>query len=170
MARILLTASSRHGSTAQIAEHLAARLTAAGHDATVRPPADVTDLAGFDAVVVGSAVYMGSWTKEAVRLVDRIAPQVGDRPVWAFSSGPLGDPPVPAEVPPNAQQQADRLGAREHRVFAGSIDQAKLSGGQRLVVRMVKMTETRDDRPWPQIDTWADQIAAALPGGPSAAS
>lgn len=140
MVRILLTASARHGSTAQIAEHLAARLTAAGHDATVRPPADLTDLAGFDAVVVGSAVYMGSWTKVAVRLVDRITPQIGDLPVWAFSSGPLGDPPVPAGAPPNAQQQADRLGTREHRVFAGSIDQAKLSGGQRLVVRMVKMT------------------------------
>jgi menaquinone-dependent protoporphyrinogen oxidase len=57
--RVLVTAASRHGATAQIAGAIAERLTAAGHDVNLREPESVHDLDNIDAVVLGSAVYMG---------------------------------------------------------------------------------------------------------------
>jgi menaquinone-dependent protoporphyrinogen oxidase len=57
----------------------------------------VTTLAGFDTVVLGSAVYMGHWLAPARDLAERLAREAAGRPVWLFSSGPLGDPPKPAQ-------------------------------------------------------------------------
>jgi menaquinone-dependent protoporphyrinogen oxidase len=42
--KILVTHASRHGSTAGIAERIAATLRAAGHDAEERPVTDVRDV------------------------------------------------------------------------------------------------------------------------------
>jgi hypothetical protein len=49
----------------------------------------------YDAVVLGSAVYAGHWLKPARALADRCAAALRARPVWLFSSGPVGDPAKP---------------------------------------------------------------------------
>ena len=43
------------------------------------------------AVVLGSAITAGSWMKEAVEFVHRLAEPLAERSVWLFSSGPLGE-------------------------------------------------------------------------------
>ena len=48
------------------------------------------ELAGHEAFVVGSAVYMRRWMEEACEFVRRNRTLLADRPVWLFSSGPLG--------------------------------------------------------------------------------
>jgi menaquinone-dependent protoporphyrinogen oxidase len=60
----------------------------------VRSAAEVTDVAGYDAVVLGSAVYFGHWLEEARELLLRCAIAPWDLPVWIFSSGPVGHRPV----------------------------------------------------------------------------
>jgi menaquinone-dependent protoporphyrinogen oxidase len=57
--RVLITAATRHDATREIAEAIGAGLSERGIDAETRPIDEVTDLAGYDAVVLGSAVYMG---------------------------------------------------------------------------------------------------------------
>ncbi len=52
--------------------------------------AAVDHLAGYDAFVVGSAVYAAHWQKEAAAFVQRNRTVLATRPVWLFSSGPLG--------------------------------------------------------------------------------
>jgi hypothetical protein len=70
-----------------------------GLEATVLPPEQVEGVDGYAAVVLGSAVYAGHWLKPARELVERHAGDLADRPVWLFSSGPVGDPPKPDEDP-----------------------------------------------------------------------
>jgi menaquinone-dependent protoporphyrinogen IX oxidase len=55
----------------------------------------VREVDGYDAVVLGSAVYAGHWLKPAREPVGRLGTFLADRPVWLFSSGPVGDPPKP---------------------------------------------------------------------------
>jgi len=53
---------------------------------------DVDDLAAYAAIVLGSGVYVGSWRDDAKWFVARHGAQVTARPVWLFSTGPIGDP------------------------------------------------------------------------------
>jgi menaquinone-dependent protoporphyrinogen oxidase len=53
---VLVVYASKHSSTAEIAERIAAATRSAGCDAQARPAAEVDDLSGYAAVVLGSAV------------------------------------------------------------------------------------------------------------------
>ena len=52
---------------------------------------DVRDLSEYDAVVLGSAVYIGGWRKEAVKFLKDNEGALAERTVWVFSSGPAGE-------------------------------------------------------------------------------
>ncbi len=91
--RILIATASKHGSTDEIGRAIAGALTGEGVDARIMAPDEVDDLDGFDAVVLGSAIYAGRWMKSMRELTDRLAGELAQRPVWLFSSGPIGDPP-----------------------------------------------------------------------------
>jgi menaquinone-dependent protoporphyrinogen IX oxidase len=97
--RVLVTAASRHGSTHEIADALARRLQEAAGDRGLTAAAlhaeNRPDPASFDAVVLGSAVYHGSWLEPARDLAHRHAAVLRARPLWLFSSGPIGEPPYP---------------------------------------------------------------------------
>ena len=88
--RVLVAYATRHGATAGIAELVAAALTTAGLSAEARPVEDVKDAGPYDAVVVGGAAYMFHWLKPAVSFARRHHKRLAARPVWLFSSGPLG--------------------------------------------------------------------------------
>src|SRR3712207_229163 len=92
----LVAVASRHGSTNEIARAIAEELRTRGLDAEVRDAEEVDVLDGYEAVVLGSAVYMGDWLLAARRLVERHRQRLAALPLWLFSSGPLGlDDPKP---------------------------------------------------------------------------
>ena len=94
--------------------------------------------------------------------------ELAGRPVWLFSSGPLGEPPRPTEDEAvDVAGIVAATGAREHRLFAGRLDRHLLSFRERAVVRAVRAAEG-DFRDWDEIDGWADTIAAALLGSDTA--
>src|SRR5665213_1770747 len=88
--RVLVTAASRHRATAEMAERIAAALAARGIDAEARPIDEVAEVGGYDAVVLGSGIYVGRWLSEARRFAEDNAATLTTMPVWLFSSGPLG--------------------------------------------------------------------------------
>jgi menaquinone-dependent protoporphyrinogen oxidase len=95
--KILVAFATRSGSTGEIAGRIAERLQAAGHETVVQSVTATADVAGFEAFVVGSAVYIGRWQKEAVEFVQHNRSVLADRPTWLFSSGPLGSEPTDAK-------------------------------------------------------------------------
>lgn len=159
--RVLVTAASKHGSTAEIAAVIAQVLAERGVDATLVPIADVTEVSEFDAAVLGSAVYGGRWLAAGKEFVERWAESLAARPVWLFSSGPIGDPPKPDEDPVDAAAIIEATGAREHRIFAGRLDRARLSYAERAIVVAFR-APYGDFRNWPEIRAWAAGIAEAV--------
>jgi menaquinone-dependent protoporphyrinogen oxidase len=119
----------------------------------------------YDAVVLGSAVYIKRWRGGARRFLRRHAKEVAQRPFWVFSSGPVGEPkgdPNPAWLePPRIIERVERLGAREHVVFGGRMP---VNPGSPTARAMVKNCppEYRDRRDWDEINAWAAGIAAEL--------
>ena len=159
--RILVAAATKHGATGEIAQAIADTLRDQGLDATVLEPEWVDSVDGYDAVVLGSAVYGGHWLKPARDLVGRCGPILVARPVWLFSSGPIGDPPKPEEDPVDVAELLAATGAREHRVFAGKLVRKQLSFPERAIVSALRVPEG-DFRDWTEIRRWAAGIADAM--------
>jgi menaquinone-dependent protoporphyrinogen oxidase len=159
---VLVTAASKYGSTAEIGQAIAEELTKRGVRATYLPAAEVDDLRGYDAVVLGSAIYAGRWRPEAQRIVDTQADVLRERPVWLFSSGPVGDPePKPAGGGIDLASVVESTNAREHRVFAGKLDKKQLNLIERVIVTLLRVQEG-DFRDWEEIRRWAGEIAEGL--------
>lgn len=167
--RILVTAASRHEATMEIAEEIGAELRRTGLSADVLPIEEVSGLADYGPVVLGSAIYAGRWLAPALAFTDRHREELAARPLWLFSSGPVGDPPKPADDPGSDIADLVRAtGAREHRIFPGRLDRHELGIIERAVVGLVRSPDG-DYRPWPEIVAWADAIAAELKGPARAA-
>ena len=162
-----MTAASRHGSTHEIAEALAHALqesAAAAH----RPLAAAAlhaenrpDPATYDAVVLGSAVYAGSWLEPARDLAHRYAAVLRARPLWLFSSGPIGAPPFPPDEPYDAATLTALLAPRGHRVLPGRLEPTRLSAPERAVVTAMR-APVGAFRDWDAVRSWAAEIAAEL--------
>lgn len=162
--RVLVTAASKHGSTSDIAQAIGAALASREIDADVWSIEAVESLDVYDAVVLGSAIYMGHWLDPAKKFIERHATVLRERPVWLFSSGPLGDPAKPEGPPADAAAMIEATGTREHVVFAGSLDKHRLGIAERAMVAAVKAPEG-DYRPWDEVEAWAVRIAEELTAG-----
>jgi menaquinone-dependent protoporphyrinogen oxidase len=159
---ILVVYASKHGATRGIAERIAETLRHEGHPASVESVEAVETIEPYEAVVLGSAVYYGAWLKEAMEFAHRNRSALDRRPIWLFSSGPLGSAIHDEEQQPRELAELQQLlHPREHRVFFGALDTTHLSFAERMVVKAVRAPQG-DFRDWAGIEAWARSIAQAV--------
>jgi menaquinone-dependent protoporphyrinogen oxidase len=165
---ILVAYASKYGATQQIAERIAGTLRRVGQEAEVQSVTATGDLSGYDAFVIGSAVYYGSWQKEATAFVRRNQATLANRPVWLFSSGPIGTETTDekgqdvreAAVPKEIAEFAETIHPRDHRVFLGKLNRGTLGFLDRVVASMPAFPGAEGDfRDWNEIESWAEHIA-----------
>ena len=162
--KVLVTAASKHGATAEIASVIGAVLEADHVQVDVLGPAFVEDVARYDAVILGSGVYAGHWLKPAKEFAERHQAALRERPVFLFSSGPVGTPPKETDEPAEQKSIQTAVAAVDHRVFGGRITGSQLGPFEKLIIRVVK-APLADDRPWDEIADWAKEIARYLNAG-----
>jgi menaquinone-dependent protoporphyrinogen oxidase len=161
--QVLVAYATKYGATGEIAEKIGQTLHQAGLRAEVLPAENVSDLTSYDAVVLGSAVYIGKWRKEAVNFLQANEDALAELPVWLFSSGPAGEGD-PVELLngwrfPEAQQPiADRIQPHDIAVFHGSVDVEKLNFIEKGMIKTVN-SPVGDFRDWDAITSWAASIA-----------
>ena len=116
MTKVLVAYASKRGATVEIATAIADKLRERHMSVDCRPARSVENLFGYDAVVIGSAVYFNRWRPEAMRFLRRNASRLADMPFWTFSSGPVGDTPASTELEPRRESMGGddrrRSGAR----------------------------------------------------------
>jgi menaquinone-dependent protoporphyrinogen oxidase len=171
---VLVAFASRHGATRGIAETIAATLSAAGRPAEARAVDEVTDATPYEAFVIGSAVYMFHWLKGATKFVRRNQALLATRPVWLFSSGPLGTDTVEKQgrdllVVSQAKEVAGiakAIGARDVAMFYGAFSRGAPVGLAERFVSVVPAARDAmpegDYRDWTAIEAWAAGIAREL--------
>jgi menaquinone-dependent protoporphyrinogen oxidase len=168
--QVLVAYATKYGATAGIAEMIGQVLQEAGLDVDVKQVDQAGDPTAYQAVVLGSAVYIGRWRKEAARYLQAHEKALAQRPVWLFNSGPLGEGDA-AELagdlgfPKGLRPIADRIQPRDIVVFHGAVDLQKLNPLERWMFKNVK-SPIGDFRDWDAIDAWATGIAEELKGQP----
>ena len=166
MNQVLVAYASKYGATAEIAERIGQVLRQAGLSVDVLPAERVSNVQGYKAVVLGSAVYIGQWRKQAAAFLKANEKALAERPVWLFSSGPTGegDPVTLAQgwrFPSGLQPVADRIKPRDIALFHGSANAEKLNFLEKFMLKQVK-APAGDFRDWAAITAWATAIADAL--------
>ena len=164
--QVLVAYATKYGATAEIAQKIGEVFRQAGLAADVRPVAGVGDLRPYGAVVLGSAVYIGQWRKEAARFLKEREVELAQKSVWLFSSGPTGEgDPVELtqgwKFPAKLQPIADRIGPRDIALFHGASDPDKLNFIEKWMLKNIKVP-VGDFRDWEAIVSWARTIAEEL--------
>ena len=175
--RVLVACASKYGSTKGIADFIGEKLGQSGIEADVKSVEDVRDIAPYDAFVIGSAVYMYHWMKEAKQFVIKNRKLLSTRPVWLFSSGPVGKEAMDAkgrdlkEVsgPKELEELTEAVNPRDHHVFFGAFYGSRLTVMYALGYKIAqKSKEAReampegDFRDWKEIEAWAAGISGSL--------
>jgi menaquinone-dependent protoporphyrinogen oxidase len=158
--RVLVVYGSTRGGTAGLADMVADALRAHGIEAETTAAPVVDDLARYDAVVVGGALYGNRWHQEATDFVDRFRPELRALPVWFFSSGPLDESARAGDLAPipHVRELARALDIRGHMTFGGVLER-KPSGFLGSLLAYGPVGDYRDPH---QVAGWAEWIVRGL--------
>ena len=164
--QVLVTYATKYGATAEIAEKIGQVLQKEGLAADVVPVKKMKDLSPYSAVVLGSAVYIGRWRKEAVQFMEKNEQALAERDVWIFSSGPTdeGDPLELVEgwtLPDKLKPVAERIQPHDIAVFHGVLDLDTLNFIERTMLSKMDVP-VGDFRDWEMIAEWATAVADTL--------
>lgn len=164
--QILVTYATKYGATAEIAEKIGQVLRQANLHTDVLPLNSVKDLTQYKAIILGSAVYIGQWRKEAVNFIKNNEQILKKIPVWLFSSGPTGkgDPIKLTEgwqFPQNIHSIVDSIKPQNIKLFHGYIDMKKLNFIYKFMIKKVG-APVGDFRDWDDIVLWGNSIVKDL--------
>ena len=164
--KILVAYATKYGATAAIAKSIGETLQQAGLPVVVLPVEQAGSLDAYRAVVLGSAVYVGQWRKEAAAFLQANQETLALMPVWLFSSGPTGEgDPVELmngfRIPEGLKPIIEAVKPHDIVVFHGVLDMKKLTLPEKLVTKGLK-APIGDYRDWDAVNAWAKKIAAEL--------
>jgi menaquinone-dependent protoporphyrinogen oxidase len=162
--RILVAYTSRKGSTAEIARALGTELEAGGNTVVVADLKGISSVEGYQAVVIGTPVYMAQIEKAVSDFVSRNREGLLAVPVAAFA---VGVAPVNPKVG-SVEEVLGKLRAALEPVkpvaitmFAGRLELSRMSFFERTITTLTNVL-TGDFRDWETIRAWAMGLPSAL--------
>ncbi|HKK63222.1 MAG TPA: flavodoxin domain-containing protein [Bacteroidales bacterium] len=164
--KVLITYTSKYGSTAEIAEAIYNHLVERGIETDFLEISEVIDVDVYSAFFIGSPIYNGSWTKQAQRFLKKNKELLSNKKVWLFSTGPIGKTNSAEllfewKMPKKILSLAFGMNAIEVKIFPGYIQFEKLS------VEDMDFFEKNgapniDSRNWNEIKLWSEKAATKL--------
>lgn len=153
---VLVAYATKHGSTREVAEAVAARLREHGLHVELESANTTRELDGIEAVVLGGSLYMGRWHPDARRFLKRNRAQLAETPLAVFGMGPLTtedkDVASARQQLEHALRKTPELEPRTVAIFGGVVDPDKLS----FPFNHMPASDARD---WDEIQRWTDLFA-----------
>ncbi len=168
--KILICYATKYGSTAEVAEAIAATLREKGHTVARHPAQEVEAVDSYDAVVLGTPLYIGQMMQAAHDFLTEHQRALTARALAIFALGPT-DPDEDAmrgsvEQFQNEMAQHADLAPITQKVFVGKYDPSKLSLPHKLLAMLpaspLHNRPASDHRDWDAVRAWAEEINAQL--------
>lgn len=167
---VLVAYATRGGSTAEVAQAVAAAMQEAGVPADVLPVAQIDSLAGRKAVILGAPLYVGHFPKEFHQFLRLHREALQTMCPWLFVLGPVKNESRDFE---SARQQAEKqlnrypwLHAAELHIFGGCWSTQNLPFPFSVVRRFpgnpLSKIPAEDIRDWAAIREWSQGIASQI--------
>lgn len=159
--KALVAYASKCGSTAEIAKNIAGVLVESGRQVDLLPAADVTDLSGYDLVVLGSAIRMSKWMPAASDFVSRFQQDLVNKSTAFFTACLTLRDDTPAtrqEVTAYLQPVRDIFQPDYEAFFAGRLDYGRLSLVEGALMKYAIKAPEGDFRDWQKIRAWAEDL------------
>jgi len=162
---VLVAYGTIGGGTGEIAGWIAEELRSAGLTVHLMPAGEVTDVADYEALVLGSAVYAAGWHSDVRNFAHHFAGRFADRPAWLFSSGPLGTSADDGPLPPgrHAEEAMRVLPAHVHVTFGGRMTSEAHGWLGHLAGQLARTGHSGDFRNPQRVRAWAREIAGEIP-------
>jgi menaquinone-dependent protoporphyrinogen oxidase len=168
--KILVAYATKYGSTKEVAEAIARKLTEKSFRVDVTACKEVKSLAGYQAVVIGAPLYAGAILSDGVKFLSRFQPDLKQIPSALFILGPLDGSQqelhgVQVQLDANRTKFPFFKPAVE-KIFAGALDLKKLRFPDSLIklYRPAKNNpmKSSDNRDWKAIENWAAALVETL--------
>ena len=169
-APVLVSYTTRSGSTGEVAEAVGAALQSENLEPEVLPMHAVESLTGRSFLILGAPLYVGRLPREFHQFMARHREVLQRLRPWIFILGPTRNIPADFEM---ARRQAARqlerydwLQAAEVHVLGGRFDVRRMPAPLSLLhrlplpaLRKIPMTDIRD---WVEIRAWARSVALQI--------
>ncbi len=170
LSSVLIAFATRSGTTAEVAEAIAATMLEAGVPAEIQAVSQVNSLAGREALILGAPLYMGRFPKEFQQFLRLHRDELSTTHPWFYVLGPTRNEPKDFDA---ARRQAEKQLARypqihpaDLHVFGGRWSTASLpfpfSILKRLPCNPLNKIPADDIRDWAAIRAWATGIAKQI--------
>lgn len=167
--RILVAYATRSGATREIAEFVAQAIRQQGYTAEIQPVEAVADVAAYDAIILGSALYFQRLMPTMLRFITQHGPALAARPVALFSVGAevrTGTDKSRAAAERWVRGSLSSLPgfqplAIEH--FAGAVELRRLSLLWKILV-IITFGQRGDWRNFPAVQRWVEATLPRLAG------
>ncbi len=161
--KVLIAYASTHGSTEEIAETVAATIRERGLAVDLQPARNVRTLEGYQAVVLGTPIYLFHLHKDALHFLSRYQKEfTGGMPIAIFAGGPIEiDKDQWKEIRRQLDQELVKfpwLRPITVEVVGGKFDPTRLHFPWNLIPAMKQMPPS-DLRDWDAIRRWACSLA-----------
>jgi menaquinone-dependent protoporphyrinogen oxidase len=165
---VLVAYATRHSSTAGIAEYIADELCGLNHKVDLRYVENVTSIEGYDAVIVGSAIYEFNWLLVATDFIERFKLPLASMPVAYFfgCAGLKEDTEENQEgvlvfINPVLTKYPDIVPVDIGR-FGGGVEFPRLDAFEKMIINFIGVTESEDWRDWEKIGAWAEKVSGLI--------
>jgi menaquinone-dependent protoporphyrinogen oxidase len=162
--KVLVAYATRCGSTMDVASAIAGELIKNGKSVDLQAIKNVTDLQGYSAVVLGSAIRMGNWVPEALKFVETHQAELGKLPTAIFSvhMNNLGEDEASKMARAGYHDGVHKLiKPASEAWFAGVINTNKMSFVDRLITKAMKIGN-EDKRDWTVIRGWGQTLGSTI--------
>lgn len=166
MSRILVTYATKSGSVEGIADKIAETLRAGGDTVDVARADENPDPSGYDAVVVGSGVRVGSWHDAAKKWVAANAEKLKAMPVAFFTVGlTITDPGKAEEVAAYTDALKAETGVQpvDTALLAGWFVPERFGFVERSIMKAMK-APAGDHRDMDAVSEWTKGVEPKLRG------
>lgn len=168
--RILVTYATRAGSTAEIATAIGKSITDLGYQTDVLPMTEVKSIAGYQAIVAGSAIQGGKWLPEGLDFLKANRNHLKQVPFSAFmvciTLGLKDADKYREGIKSWMEPVRSIVRPTSEGYFAGALDFDKVpfnlnAIGLRAAVKLGALPEG-DHRDWKSIHSWAESLKQIL--------